>query len=195
MPEEHPAAVGAAVAIGLAKDLGVTNSVMMPYSDRLERFSAWYVQLWAESLGKRGEGTTPIAALGPVDQHSQLQLFLDGPPVHFMTVVRVAPANGEDNGLQIPRALAEEAGARYLAGRSIGDLVQAQQKIIVEAFAEAQRPVRTIDLLRLDERALGSLMMHFFIETMLAADLLSVDPFDQPAVEVGKRLTREYLER
>ncbi len=92
MPEEHPAAVGAAVAIGLAKDLGVTNTVMMPYSDRLERFSAWYVQLWAESLGKRGEGTTPIATLCPVDQHSQLQLFMDGPPVHFMTVLRVGAA-------------------------------------------------------------------------------------------------------
>ena len=193
MPEEHPAAVGAAVAIGLAKDLGVTNSVMMAYSDRLERFSAWYVQLWAESLGKRGEGTTPIAALGPVVQHSQLQLFMDGPPVHVMTMVRVAPAKGEDNGLQIPPALAEEGGAKYLAGRSIGDLVQAQQNAIVEAFAEAQRPVRTIDLPQLDERTLGALMMHFFIETILAADLLSVDPFDQPALEVGKRLTREYL--
>ncbi len=193
MPEEHPAAVGAAVAIGLAKDLGVTNSVMMPYSDRLERFGAWYVQLWAESLGKRGEGTTPVATLCPVDQHSQLQLFMDGPPVHFMTVLRVDPAKGEDEGLTIPPALAAEAGAQHLAGRSIGDLVQAQQKAIVDALEKAQRPVRTVDLPRLDERALGALMMHFFIETILAADLLSVDPFDQPAVEVGKRLTRAYL--
>jgi glucose-6-phosphate isomerase len=193
MPEEHPAAVGAAAAIGLAKDRGVTNTVMMPYSDRLERFSAWYVQLWAESLGKQGEGTTPIAALGPVDQHSQLQLLMDGPPVHLMTIVRVAPEKGEDNGLAIPPALAAEAGAQYLAGRSIGDLVQAQQNAVVEAFAKAQRPVRIIDLPRLDERALGALMMHFMIETILAADLLSVDPFGQPAVEAGKRLTREYL--
>jgi glucose-6-phosphate isomerase len=193
MPEEHPAAVGAAVAIGLAKDLGVTNSIMMPYSDRLERFSAWYVQLWAESLGKRGEGTTPIAALGPVDQHSQLQLFVDGPPVHLMTAVRVAPAKGEDYGLVIPPALAAEAGAQYLAGRSIGDVVQAEQNAIVKALGDAQRPVRTFDLTQLDERALGALMMHFVIETILAADLLSVDPFDQPALELGRRLTREYL--
>jgi glucose-6-phosphate isomerase len=193
MPEEHPAAVGAAAAIGLAKDMGVTNSVMMPYCDRLERFSAWYVQLWAESLGKRGEGTTPIAALGPVDQHSQLQLFMDGPPFHPMNVVRVAPAKGEDNGLAIPPALAAEAGAQYLAGRSIGDVVQAEQEAIVEAFAEAQRPVRAIDLPKLDERALGALMMHFIIETILAADLLNVDPFDQPALEAGRRLTREHL--
>jgi glucose-6-phosphate isomerase len=190
MPEECPAAVGAATAIGLAKDLGVTNSVIMPYADRLERFGAWYVQLWAESLGKNGQGTTPIATLCPVDQHSQLQLFMDGPRVHFMTVLRIT---GENGGIPIPPALAEEAGARYLANRTIGDLVQAQQKAIVDAFAEARRPVRTMDMGRLDERTMGALMMHFFIETILAADLLGVDPFDQPAVELGKRITREYL--
>jgi glucose-6-phosphate isomerase len=191
-PEEHPAAVGAAAAIALAKDKGVTNSVIMPYSDRLERFGAWYVQLWAESLGKGGEGTTPIATLGPVDQHSQLQLFLDGPPVHFMTLLRVTGAEGRDE-IRIPAALAAEAGAPYLAERSIADLVQAQQKAIADAFAEARRPVRTMDMDRLDERTMGALMMHFMIETILAADLLAVDPFDQPAVELGKRLTRQYL--
>ena len=79
------------------------------------------------------------------------------------------------------------------AGRSIGELVQAQQKAIVDALAEAKRPVRTMDMERLDERTLGALMMHFFIETILAADLLGVDPFDQPAVELGKKLTRQYL--
>jgi glucose-6-phosphate isomerase len=165
----------------------------MPYSDRLERFGAWYVQLWAESLGKGGQGTTPIATLGPVDQHSQLQLFMDGPPVHLMTVLRITgPAEAAD-GLAIPAALAAEAGAPYLGGRTIAGLVQAQQKAVVEAFIEAKRPVRTIDIERLDERTLGALMMHFVIETILAADLLGVDPFDQPAVELGKRLTRQYL--
>jgi len=193
LPEECPAAVGAATAIGLAKDLGVTNSVIMPYSDRLERFGAWYVQLWAESLGKNGQGTTPIATLCPVDQHSQLQLFMDGPRAHFMTVLRITGAPGENGGIPIPPALADEAGAPYLANRTIGDLVQAQQKAIVDAFAEAKRPVRAMDMERLDERAMGALMMHFFIETILAADLLGVDPFDQPAVELGKRITRQYL--
>ncbi len=118
---------------------------------------------------------------------------MDGPPVHFITVVGVDPAESENDGLVIPPALAAEAGAQYLAGRSIGDVVQAEQKAIVKALGEAQRPVRTIDLPRLDERALGALMMHFIIETILAADLLGVDPFDQPALEIGRRLTREYL--
>ncbi len=118
---------------------------------------------------------------------------MEGPPAHFMTVLRVDATKGEDNGLPIPPALAAEADAPYLAGHTVGDLVQAQQKAVVDALIGAQRPVRTIDLPRLDERALGALMMHLMIETILAADLISVDPFDQPAVEVGKRLTRDYL--
>ena len=87
-PQDFAPALGAAVAIGLAKERGVRASVMLPYSDRLSRFAAWYVQLWGESLGKNGEGTTPVAALGPVDQHSQLQLYLDGAPQHVITVIR-----------------------------------------------------------------------------------------------------------
>jgi glucose-6-phosphate isomerase len=192
-PSEHPAALGAALSIGLAKDLGATNAVLMAYSDRLERLGAWYAQLWAESLGKDGKGTTPIASLGPVDQHSQLQLFMDGPRAHFMTILRITGKPAGNSGLAIPPALAAEACAPYLAARTIGDLVEAQQKAIVDAFVEARRPARTIDIERLDERSLGALMMHFMIETILAAALLNVDPFDQPAVELSKRLTRQYL--
>ncbi len=165
-------------------------NVMMPYADRLARFAAWYVQLWGESLGKDGKGTTPVAALGPVDQHSQLQLYLGGTPQHFVTVIRTAC---EGTGPRIAADLAELAGAAYLAGRTAGDLVAAQQRAIPEALIEAGRPVRSIDLERLDEATLGALMMHFMLETILAAHLLGVDPFDQPAVESGKVLTRRYL--
>ncbi len=191
-PADHDAALGAAVHIALAKEKGIRAAVMMPYSDRLERFAAWYVQLWAESLGKRGEGTTPVAALGPVDQHSQLQLYLDGPREHFITVIRVG-ANGA--APVIPSDLAMLAHAPYLAGRSIAALVEAQALAIAEAFTAAQRPLRVIDIPRLDEAAMGALMMHFMIETVLAAALLDVDPFDQPAVEMGKEITRNHLLR
>lgn len=183
-------AIGAAIAVGLAKERGARASVMLPYSDRLSRFAAWYVQLWGESLGKQGEGTTPVAALGPVDQHSQLQLYLDGTPQHFITVIRTACAG---RGQRIGADFAELIGAKYLAGRSAGDLVAAQQQAIPEALVQAGRPVRSFDIDRLDERALGALMMHFMLETILAAHLLGVDPFDQPAVESGKILTRRYL--
>jgi glucose-6-phosphate isomerase len=183
-------AIGAATAIGLAKERGVRANIMLPYSDRLSRFAAWYVQLWGESLGKGGEGTTPVAALGPVDQHSQLQLYLDGAPQHFITVIREDCAG---RGPRVPPDLAKLAGADYLAGHAAGDLVAAQQRAIPEALIAAGRPVRTIDLEVLDERALGALMMHFMLETILSAHLLGVDPFDQPAVESGKVLTRRYL--
>ena len=187
---EFPPAVGAAIAIGLANERGIRANVMLPYADRLARFAAWYVQLWGESLGKDGQGTTPVAALGPVDQHSQLQLYLDGVPQHFVTVIRTAC---EATGPRIASDLADLAGADYLAGRMAGDLVAAQQRAIPEALIEAGRPVRSIDLERLDEATLGALMMHFMLETILAAHLLGVDPFDQPAVESGKVLTRRYL--
>jgi glucose-6-phosphate isomerase len=163
---------------------------MLPYADRLSRFAAWYVQLWGESLGKNGEGTTPVAALGPVDQHSQLQLYLDGTPQHLITVIREACAG---RGPRMAPDLAKVAGIDYLAGHAAGDLVAAQQRAIPEALMAQGRPVRIIDLDTLDERALGALMMHFMLETILAAHLLGVDPFDQPAVESGKILTRRYL--
>jgi glucose-6-phosphate isomerase len=189
-PKDFAPALGAAIAVGLAKERGVKVSVMLPYSDRLARFAAWYVQLWGESLGKKGEGTTPVAALGPVDQHSQLQLYLDGAPQHVITVVREARSG---TGPRVSADLAKIAHAEYLAGHTAGDLVAAQQKAIPEALIAAGRPVRTIDLERLDERALGALMMHFMLETILAGHLLGVDPFDQPAVESGKIITRRYL--
>jgi len=91
--------------------------------------------------------------------------------------------------------LAALAGAPYLAGRTVGELVHAQAKAITDAFVAHKRPVRVFELERLDEWTLGWLMMHFMLETILAADLLGIDAFDQPAVELGKRLTRDYLAR
>jgi glucose-6-phosphate isomerase len=183
-------AAGAAVAVGLARERGIRAQVMMPYSDRLGRFAAWFAQLWAESLGKGSQGTAPIPCLGPVDQHSQLQLFMDGPREHLITVVRTPTAG---TGPRIDADLAGAAGLGYLAGRTAGDLVAAQAEALPEALAKAGRPVRTFDLARLDEASLGALMMHMMLETILAADLMGVDPFDQPAVELAKAITRERV--
>jgi glucose-6-phosphate isomerase len=188
-------ALGAAVAAAFAKERGVNVTVMMPYADRLARFSHWYAQLWAESLGKLDkEGTTPVAALGPVDQHGQLQLYLGGAQHHLTTIIRMASLPDADTP-PIPADLAALAGAPYLAGRTVGELVLAQTRAIPDAFVANKRPVRIIELSRLDEWSLGWLMMHFMLETILAADLFGVDPFDQPAVESAKRLTEDYLAR
>ncbi|MGA8433672.1 MAG: hypothetical protein WB713_02560 [Methyloceanibacter sp.] len=97
------------------------------------------------------------------------------------------------SGPRVAADLAKVANAEYLSGHAAGDLVAAQQRAIPEALIAARRPVRTIDIERLDERALGALMMHFMLETILAGHLLGVDPFDQPAVESGKLITRRYL--
>ncbi len=183
---EVPAAVGAALAVALEKPI----SVMMAYADRLERFTRWYVQLWAESLGKDGKGTTPIAALGPVDQHSQLQLYIAGPRDKLFTIVTTDAAG---RGPRIAADLAKLAGEPDFAGKSIGDLVAAQGRATAETLARNGCPVRAIHLDRLDERHVGELLMHFMLETIIAAHLLSVDPFDQPAVEEGKVLAKKYL--
>src|SRR5262245_16962810 len=189
-PQDCAPAVGAALAVALARERGLRVQVMMPYSDRLSRFAHWFVQLWAESLGKNGQGTTPLACLGPVDQHSQLQLFMDGPREHLITVVRT-PTAGE--GPRLSTALAGMAGLDYLGGKAVGDLVSAQAVAVPEALVRAGRPVRVFDLERLDEASLGALMMHLMLETILAGRLLGVDPFDQPAVELAKVLTRERV--
>jgi glucose-6-phosphate isomerase len=189
-PEKFAPAAGAAMSVALSKEKGINTLVMMPYADRLGRLAAWFVQLWAESLGKGGEGTTPIGALGPLDQHSQLQLFMDGPREHYLTIIRVA---SKGLGPKVDADLAKLAGADMLGGHTIGDIVDAQAHALPEALGRAGRPVRTIDLAKLDEKALGALLMHFMIETILAGRLLGLDPFDQPAVELAKILTKERL--
>ncbi len=187
--EDVPPALGAALAVALAHHRK-NISVMMPYCDRLERFARWYVQLWAESLGKDGKGTTPHTALGPVDQHSQLQLFIGGPRDKLFTVVTTDVGG---RGPRVNAELAKLAGEPDFAGRAIGDLVAAQGRATAETLAKNGCPVRTIHLERLDEKTLGELLMHFMLETIIAAHLLGVDPFDQPAVEEGKVLAKRYL--
>jgi glucose-6-phosphate isomerase len=185
-----PAALGAALGIALAETRGKSISVVMAYSDRLERFTHWYVQLWAESLGKNGKGTTPVGALGPVDQHSQVQLYLGGPRDKLFTVVSVA---GAGLGPRIDKDMAALAGEPGLGGKTIGDLAAAEARATADTLAKNGCPVRTIALPKLDEESLGELLMHFMLETIVAAHLLGVDAFDQPAVEEGKVLAKKYL--
>ena len=187
--KEIAPALGAALSAAAAAD-GKTIRVLMAYADRLERFTRWWVQLWAESLGKQGKGATPIAALGPVDQHSQLQLWLGGRRDKLFTVLTVGVAGC---GARIDKVLAKVAGEPDFGGRRIGDLVAAQGRATVDTLVKNGCPVRTIHIEKLDERSLGALLMHFMLETIIAAHLLDVDPFDQPAVEEGKILAKKYL--
>ncbi len=189
--EHSPPAQGAAIAVGLAEARGIGANVFFAYGNRLQPFAQWYRQLWAESLGKAGKGTAPIAALGPVDQHSQLQFYLDGPNDKFYTLI--LPAT-EGSGPLIDLADADnDAALAYLKGRSLGDVTAAEGRATAAALIQRGRPVRVIRVETLDERSLGALLMHFIIETLFAAELFGVDPFGQPAVEEGKVLARRYL--
>lgn len=182
-------AMGAAVQVALQR-LGLGQSVLLSYGEAFQPFALWYRQMWAESLGKQGQGTTPIAALGPVDQHSQLQLYLQGPLDKIFTVLTVCQAG---RGPTVDTNLAEDLGLDYMAGRTIGDLVGAMQSATADTLIKHGRPLRRLSAERLDERTLGALFMHFMLETLFAADLMGVDPFGQPAVEESKILARQYL--
>jgi glucose-6-phosphate isomerase len=187
---EVPAAAGAAVTLALLQTHGVRVSVLMPYADALAPFTRWHRQLWAESIGKNGHGTTPVDAIGAVDQHSQLQLYLDGPPDKLFTFVT---QDFEGRGARVPPELATLAGVDYLAGRTTGDLLAAEQEATIESLIAHGRPVRRIAVPRVDEASLGALMAHYMLETVTAGFMLGVDPFDQPAVEDGKERTRRRL--
>lgn len=189
-PSACPPAVGALVSVGLHHHRGMGTTVMLAYSDRLGSLARWYRQLWAESLGKKGEGTTPVYATGPVDQHSQLQLWLDGPADKMFTVLG---GPNDHAGAGIDAAFAKDPRLGYMRGRTMGDLMEASRVATAETLAAQGRPVRRIDMTQIDESSMGALMMHFMLETVLAAYLINVDPFDQPAVEHGKVLIRRYL--
>ncbi len=188
---KSPPALGAAQHWALAQQGGLRESVLWCYADRLKTFGPWWRQLWAESLGKAGQGTTPVAVLGPVDQHSQLQLFLDGPGGALFTLIDCAT---QGQGPLMPADDANRLGLSYLAGRRLGDLIAAEARATAESLARRGRPVRRITVDTLDERALGALFMQYMLETILMGKLMGVDPFDQPAVEEGKVLARKYLE-
>ena len=181
-------AIGAALSVGLAREKGINITVLMPYVDRLNTFAFWYRQIWAESLGKDGNGTTPAVALGTVDQHSQVQLYLGGPADKLFTFL-IQDTAGQGAALQA----GGDKALDYLAGRTMGDLLLAEADATAATTVKAGRPTRVIRVAEVDERTIGALMMHFILETIFAAHLWKIDAFDQPAVEQGKVLTRQYL--
>ena len=189
---------GAVYSHALYQHRGIENTVMIAYGDKFESFCRWYRQLWAESLGKNGCGTTPSYGMGPVDQHSQLQLWLDGPSDKMFTVLGIctkttgiAPSNHQD--FAIDPEIAALAGMDFMAGRRLEDLMDACRLGTIQTLAKYGCPVRTMDVDHLDEYSMGGLLMHFMIETIAASALMKVNPFDQPAVEHGKILAKQYL--
>jgi glucose-6-phosphate isomerase len=186
-PEDCRPAIGAAVHLaGLEKKL--TINVFLPYAERLSGLAAWWRQSWAESLGKNGKGSTPIRALGTTDQHSQLQLYLDGPKDKLFHLLLLNRA-GTGQKIHAPAS----SSLAYLRGKTTGDIMAAEQKATLETLVKNGCPVRVFALDTLAEEQMGALLMHLTLEIIFTAALLGVNPFDQPAVEEGKRLARDYL--
>ena len=186
-PADCPPALGAALQCAFIKK-HYPISVLLPYADRLNVFAAWWRQCWAESLGKSGLGSTPVPALGTTDQHSQLQLYLDGPHDKLFTVLTI---NRARTGPLIP--LPEDKALAYLKGKTTGDVMEAEQLATLKTFINHKCPVRHFMLESLTEESFGALLMHMMLEIIFTSELLGVNPFDQPAIEEGKKLAHDYL--
>lgn len=186
-----PVLEGALLMHEVLKQNKVNECVLMPYIDKLEPLGRWFRQLWAESLGKDGLGSTPINAMGTVDQHSQLQLYLDGPKNKCFTVIH-HPLVGR--GDVINKGLAKEIGLDFIAGKTMADLMQAEQDATTKVLINSGSFVRSVKLGNLSLEVLGQLLIMFIIETVLMAELMGVNCFNQPAVEQGKKITKQLLE-
>lgn len=187
-PEDFIPAVGAAIQYAFYQR-SRNISVMFPYSQRLSGFSAWYRQCWAESLGKDGKGTTPIRAMGSTDQHSQLQLYLNGSKDKLFHIITIRREGTGD----VIEVLGDRPDLAYMNGRTLGDVMAAQQKATIETLTHNRCPVRIIELDELKEENFGALIMHFTLEIIFMSFLFEINPFDQPAVEESKILARQYL--
>ena len=166
------------------------SNVIMTYSDGLNFFGKWYLQLWAESIGKQNKGVTALHAIGTTDQHSQLQLYLDGPKDKFFTFIK---SNYQNKGLKIDSEIMKEESVTYLFNKKMGDLMHAEQDATIDTFKLNKFKYRDILLNEINEETMGILMANSIIETIAACIYFAVDPFDQPAVEQGKILTKKYL--
>jgi glucose-6-phosphate isomerase len=176
---------------------GAHIHVMMPYADALRDFAAWFVQLWAESLGKilpggGSVGPTPLAALGATDQHSQVQLFMEGPSDKTVTFIGVSDREGD---LGIPNAYPDVKDLSYLGGKTLGALLDIERRATAGALAKRGRPNMTLMLERVDAAHIGELIMLLEIATIYAGALYGVDPLNQPGVELGKQFTYAMMGR
>ncbi len=176
---------------------GKAIDVLMPYSDPLRDFAAWFVQLWAESLGKHAPdgnsvGPTPLAALGATDQHSQVQLFMEGPKNKTVTFIAVKHRAAD---IAIPNSFGDVKELGYLGGHSLGELIDVEQRATAGALAKRGRPNLTIHIDRVDAHHVGGLMMFFEIATAFAGQLYGIDAFNQPGVELGKQFAYALLGR
>ena len=183
-----PAGRLAALHFVQEREEGRSIHVELIYSDALLLLGDWFRQLWAESLGKQQGGPTPVVARGTTDQHSQLQLYMEGPDDKLYTILRV-------DRFRSRVRISKRATPELIAGRDLGEVFAAEARGTQQALLEKGRPLIEIRLPRLSPEAVGGLLLLQQLQTALAGALYGVDPFTQPGVEAGKRAALEILSR
>lgn len=183
---KNPAYIFSTLLYLMYKEKGRIINVLMPYADSLKSLSEWFCQIWAESLGKENKGPTPYPSLGSTDQHSQLQLWMQGPHDKVIIFIKI-----RDYGIDItiPEVFKEMEGLNYLSGHTLSSLIQAEQEATELALAKAKRPSMTIVMPAINGYYLGQLFHFFELSTTFAGFLYGINPFNQPGVEEGKNLT------
>jgi glucose-6-phosphate isomerase len=196
---KNPAYVNA-LAQFMLYERGKHVSVLMPYSQALRYVADWYRQLWAESLGKKHDlggrvinvGPTPVSALGVTDQHSMLQLFMEGPHDKVLNFISVEHF---DHEVTIPAGLPGVSSAEYLGGQSLNTLIAAEQRGVELALTAEQRPNCRHIVPEINAFTVGQLLYLFEIQTAFAGELFEINAFDQPGVEGGKIATYALMGR
>lgn len=172
---------------------GRPMAVLMPYANRLETFAEWFAQLWGESVGKDGLGTTPVRSLGAIDQHSQVQLYTAGPDDKFFTLINV---KGRDTEITLPKVSDESLSSLlYLSGQKLGEMLGYEAMSTAAALVKAGRPVAWIELDGIDAHTIGELVFFYEYVTAVTGRLMGINPFDQPGVEQGKKYTYGLMGR
>lgn len=168
---------------------GFTGNVVMPYIDAMKNYTDWYRQLWAESLGKKGFGSVPINSMGTVDQHSQLQLYLEGPKDKFFTFFTALKHNKD--------LLVEDLKdvETLFGGKKLSEIVEIESQTTIQTLTDKNLPIRIFKIEEFNAKSLGALMMHMFLEVILFAKVRNIDPFDQPAVEIRKNMAKKLLKK
>ncbi len=188
----NPAGIFACLQHAADTELKAPIHVMLSYSDRLYLTADWFRQLWAESLGKDNRGPTPVKALGATDQHSQVQLYIEGPYDKTITILSVGQ-RAQD--VTIPREYPQVDALSYLGGHTLGELIDAERRATAHALAQRGRINMTLELPAVSAHTMGQLFMMLQIATVYGGALYGVNPFDQPGVELGKELTYGYFGR
>ena len=175
-------------------------TVLMPYAAGLKDLAAWFCQLWAESLGKKHDrhghavfhGLTPVAALGATDQHSQLQLFNEGPLDKVIDFIEVAEFRDK---LVVPRPYPDIEGVAYMAGHSLAEIIHAERRATALSLSKNGRPSGTLRIGAIAPKAIGGLMFFFQLATAAMGELLNINAYDQPGVEDMKKTMYALLGR